>query len=349
MIVFIIFCIIWAFIVGITGIIAIIKDTSRAKEYVERVQALVSIPLAIVPLIFINNIYKDNGIIIFILLIVFGFVLTRIGINIYNKLKVNISKDKGIYIRDIDVKYSPAVLSFLQNQKIEKDKDITATILDLCAKKYLNIKRDEENRYSLEIGTNHNIEELPIDEKYLYDRIIKKEELKFNKWREIVLKEFNEYKFLRKSKIKLSSIFLYLYISIMTLLTILVLSQPNFEFESQNINFIYVFILFFANMELVCIEPIMKIIIEKLQVGEYISGIYTIAGAKEMTRWDKYKSFLQNYTLIKDNKIDSVIVLEKHMAYATVLNINKDYTKSIINELNINYGLDISFIKEIIK
>lgn len=65
MIVFIIFCIIWAFIVGITGIIAIIKDTSRAKEYVERVQALVSIPLAIVPLIFINNIYKDNGIIIF--------------------------------------------------------------------------------------------------------------------------------------------------------------------------------------------------------------------------------------------------------------------------------------------
>ena len=68
-----------------------------------------------------------------------------------------------------------------------------------------------------------------------------------------------------------------------------------------------------------------------------------------MKRWDKYKKFLQDYTLIKERKIDSVIVLEKHIAYATVLNVNKDYTNAMINDLNVNYNLNLDYIKSIFK
>lgn len=68
-----------------------------------------------------------------------------------------------------------------------------------------------------------------------------------------------------------------------------------------------------------------------------------------MKRWDKYKNFLKDYTLIKDRKIDSVIVLEKHIAYATVLDVNKDYTQSIINDLKLNYNLNLDYIKSIFK
>lgn len=68
-----------------------------------------------------------------------------------------------------------------------------------------------------------------------------------------------------------------------------------------------------------------------------------------MKKWDKYKNFLKDYTLIKNRKIDSVIVLEKHIAYATVLNVNKDYTQSIINDLKVNYNLNLDYIKSIFK
>ena len=61
------------------------------------------------------------------------------------------------------------------------------------------------------------------------------------------------------------------------------------------------------------------------------------------------KKFLQDYTVIKERKIDSVIVLEKHIAYATVLNVNKDYTNAMINDLNVNYNLNLDYIKSIFK
>ena len=137
-----------------------------------------------------------------------------------------------------------------------------------------------------------------------------------------------------------------LYFIIMILLAIINNLNSNINLDS-GVNFMV--LIFFTAMELAFLEPIIRIISEKLRKGEYISGIYTNAGAKEMKRWDKYKNYLQDYTLIKEKKIDSVMVLEKHIAYATVLNVNKDYTNAIINDLNINYNLNLDYIKSIFK
>ena len=107
-------------------------------------------------------------------------------------------------------------------------------------------------------------------------------------------------------------------------------------------------IVFFTLIEIALLEPCLIIISKIIQKDEKnITGIYTSAGVKEMKRWDKYKNFLKDYTLIKNRKIDSVIVLEKHIAYAIVLNVNKDYTKSIINDLKVNYNLNLDYIKSI--
>lgn len=341
----ILFITIWVFVVGTISIIMLFK-TRDIKKYASIATIVIYLPFTLIPLVIANEIYKDIGSIILIAVVILGYIILRLGTEIYNKFKSRISKDKGIYIRDIDVEYSPAILSYLQNQKIEKDKDITACILDLCAKKYLNIKQEREKNYSLEIGTNKNINLLPEDEKYLYDKIVKKEKINYSEWKKIVLEEFNKYKFLKTTKISLYTIFLMLYFIIIISLAIISEINPEIQLD-EGVNFMI--LIFFTAMELAFLEPIIITISKFLREGEYTSGIYTNAGAREMKRWDKYKNFLQDYTLIKEKEIDSVIVLEKHIAYATVLNINKDYTNAMINDLSFNYNLNLYWIKNILK
>lgn len=160
----------------------------------------------------------------------------------------------------------------------------------------------------------------------------------------IVLEEFNKYKFLKTTKISLYTIFLMLYFIIIISLAIISEINPEIQLD-EGVNFMI--LIFFTAMELAFLEPIIITISKFLREGEYTSGIYTNAGAREMKRWDKYKNFLQDYTLIKEKEIDSVIVLEKHIAYATVLNVNKDYTNAMINDLNINYNVNLNYIKSI--
>lgn len=198
----------------------------------------------------------------------------------------------------------------------------------------------------MEIGTNKNINLLPEDEKYLYDKIVKKEKINYSKWKKIVLEEFNKYKFLKTTKISLYTIFLMLYFIIIISLAIISEINPEIQLD-EGVNFMI--LIFFTAMELAFLEPIIITISKFLREGEYTSGIYTNAGAREMKRWDKYKNFLQDYTLIKEKEIDSVIVLEKHIAYATVLDVNKDYTNAMINDLNVNYNLNLDYIKSIFK
>ena len=341
----ILFITIWVFVVGTISIIMLFK-TRDIKKYVSIATIVIYLPFTLIPIVIVNAIYKDIGSIILIAVVILGYIILRLGTEIYNKLKSRISKDKGIYIRDMEVEYSPAILSYLQNQKIEKEKDIMACILDLCAKRYLNIIKEKDDVYSIGIGTNTDIKNLPLDEKYLYDKIVKKQKINFSKWKSIIIEEFNKYKFLKNTKISLYVVFLILYFIIMILLAIINNLNSNINLDS-GVNFMV--LIFFTAMELAFLEPIIRIISEKLRKGEYISGIYTNAGAKEMKRWDKYKNYLQDYTLIKEKKIDSVMVLEKHIAYATVLNVNKDYTNAIINDLNINYNLNLDYIKSIFK
>lgn len=55
--------------------------------------------------------------------------------HIYKKnYMIRKNKINEIYIRDVDAEYSPAVLSYLMNNKIEIKKHLSATLLNLCTK-----------------------------------------------------------------------------------------------------------------------------------------------------------------------------------------------------------------------
>ena len=68
-----------------------------------------------------------------------------------------------------------------------------------------------------------------------------------------------------------------------------------------------------------------------------------------MKQWDKYKKFLEDYTLLKDKPLESVTVLENHLAYATVLNVNTSYTKSFIEQLEVTYKINLDYINNMLE
>ena len=337
---------IYGFLVVIGVIITIVKKGKIEPQKI----LLVTIPLylmfAIIPFLFVKGLF-GNEFMLLITVTIIGYVVIRVGNHIYNKIKVRLSKDEGIYIRDIEVEYSPAVLSYLQNQKIEKKKDLVSCILNLCAKGFLKIEKKEENHYELEPLPNQNRETLKKDEKYLYDRICKKEKINMSTWIRYVREEFKSYHFTKENKIQLSNVFLFLYIAIMIILAIYSQITGNNQISDEMFNVI--FVPFFVAFELVILEPLMRIIVRYLRKGEYLDGTYTTKGAKEMKRWDKYKKFLEDYTLLEDKPLESVMVLEKHLAYATVLNVNTSYTKSFIEQLKVTHKINLDDINNMLE
>ena len=154
------------------------------------------LPFIVGPIWVLNSTYHNNsGILVLILAFLAGYIVIRLGMNIYNKIKVNLSKEEGIYIRDMEVEYSPAVLSYLQNQKIEEKKG--------------------ENQYELIPLKDKNSKKLKKDENYLYETICNKEKIDINKWITFVKEEFESYDFIKESGVNLTVIFLFSYFAIM--------------------------------------------------------------------------------------------------------------------------------------
>lgn len=82
------------------------------------------------------------------------------------KIKKDAFKDFEELNREINVEYSPAILSYLMDQNIEPQKDIIATLLNLYAKKIIKIERIN-NKYIF-ISNKQDKEKLSLEEKYVY-------------------------------------------------------------------------------------------------------------------------------------------------------------------------------------
>ena len=338
--------IIYNFSVAITVLIYKAKAKKVEKKYIRLAIFPVYLTIASIPFFFVT-VFFENGFMILISIIIIGYMVIRIGNTIYNKMKVSLSKNEGIYVRDVEVEYSPAVLSYLQNQRIEKKKDLVACVLNLCAKGFLKIDKKDENHYELKPLLDKNSEILKKDEKYLYDKICKKEKINMSTWIKYIREEFENYEFIRKSKITLGKVFICLASAIMVGGLLYSQITGNSQLNVEMIALIFVPI--FVAIEIAIIEPFMRLIIHYLRKGEYLDGTYTIKGAKEMKRWDKYKKFLEDYTLLEYKPLESVMVLEKHLAYATVLNVNTSYTKSFIEQLEVTHKINLDDINDMLE
>lgn len=118
---FIIFLTIYMIIAGICAIYLIIKKGITYKETIKLVTIPISLSVVVIVMWLFSAFFNNKSTSVFVLFVsIFGgYIFLRLGIEILNKIRVNFSKVDAVYIRDVDVEYSPAVLSYLQNQKLE--------------------------------------------------------------------------------------------------------------------------------------------------------------------------------------------------------------------------------------
>lgn len=99
--------------------------------------------------------------------------------------KANIAENKG-YIRDIEIKYSPAIISLILDLQLSYFKDYTAMILYLCYRKYLDTYKDN-NEIKFKI-IEENIQDLNSHEQYVY-RCIQASGFNEIKFKELVIED----------------------------------------------------------------------------------------------------------------------------------------------------------------
>lgn len=130
--------------------------------------------------------------VLFILIYLLCFTISGIIGNILGTLKGKryINKEDKIikktnpyiYYRELPNNYGIGVTSLLFDSKIENYKDIIAVILDLCAKKYLSLIK-ENDKYYIKVLKNVD-NELLINEKYILNLIISNniKNIDYNQW-----------------------------------------------------------------------------------------------------------------------------------------------------------------------
>lgn len=286
-----------------------------------------------------------------IIIIIIVNIILEIG-NIFINISVfvrNIKfKVKSKYLdlitvdREINIKYSPAVLSYLYNYKLEPKKDILATVLNLYNKKIIDIKKNEDE-YDFIPCENMDLSKLTEDEKYIFYSIVSNQIKDFSPdvWKKIVIDEYNEkfriYKIYKKITVKqmLISIFIITFFVTLFWQNLILEGLMGLPMDDPDVNmfiriclFIFIGILYSipVGMFVVLISerilPSFQLLKKKLNPME----------KEELLKWMKFENFIKKYTLLSERKIEEVVLFEKYIPYAMVLNVNKEYENRDIQD-----------------
>lgn len=125
---------------------------------------------------------------ILIIILIIYFLSRKNYKRAYKKKSKNSSKvttqNKLTYYRELPNYYSPAIVSILCNYQLEAYKDIPAVILNLCTKRYIDIK-EIGGQYEF-VVINNNQENLLSHEKYILNWIINRSTFDREKWKNLV-------------------------------------------------------------------------------------------------------------------------------------------------------------------
>ncbi len=284
--------------------------------------------------------------------ILFVYCIIVVITALKNKNIKESNKIKDIYIRDIDVKYSPAVVSYLMNGKIEQDKDLVAVLLNLCAEKILKIEYDKNSKLNIiDMNNKEKVEVLSKSDLLAYKIFTTKiTTTKINKWKKAVYEEYMEYNFSKKNKSNLASsvVMLYFIFIILSMIAVFVFGKNGTLVLPGRYGEIFtcaLMTIFFAGWEAAIFSSTGAIlrIIDKKENSTF-KDIYTKKGAREYDKWLKFKRFVKDFSNIDKVELESVVIFEKYLAYAIALNVNKEYKEVEFDIIKEKMNFDINSI-----
>ena len=294
--------------------------------------------LAILMFIFpIEEKYSDNtGYILLIiacipvmLVFLFSIIPPKLRVNTYVK-----KTDETIYYREIPYEYTPIIVSFLENLKMEFKKDVVSEILYLCKKGYIDIKKDEKGYIITDNKKTDYKNLLVIDlfvlkfiSKHSKENVIRLSTLLFRlKYSEGELKAC-----LRKDCVEMG-----------LLHTKGLFPNANTLLSHAVIIFLGSFVVTYILAELIPIKVVAitgivsNIMLSSLAIAGYLCILEVVSkkllvlrtslAKTQYSEWIAFADYLKDYGNLKDYSIEHVYVWDDYLTYAEVFNISKIHT-----------------------
>lgn len=247
-------------------------------------------------------------------------------------------KDLDTLNRECDFEYNPSIVGYLINQQVVF-KDLSADILNLYAKRIINIKKSDNSKYIIEQGEKYSEFKGKVNkgDRYILDNFLEnKKNFDYYIWKDLVEEEYYN----------------------------LELSIYNNGMEDKKFFITNILIVFFTTL-------IIKLLGYSLMVGFMVGFLLALGftffyfvrgeskqnknlkltqkGKEEMSKSLKLKRFMEEYTLLDERTVEEIQIYEKYLPFAISLGVNKKYSNTIYNvfdseELN-EILKDIDFVE----
>lgn len=265
---------------------------------------------------------------------VLGLAMIFLVIYVYRRYdKEFIPSYDGKYYRELPAEYTPAEMSYLYYFRKVNDEDVTATLLDLVRKKYLILENTQDINarrpdFILRLNPEMSLESLKLHERHLINWFINhvgdgskvslQEIENYPKKNVATAKKFNEDAriFIDKASIEGRK-------------------HDFFDLDLERIRpklagyvvfpILYIVLSFLVGT-VVGLNTMMFILIGVFITTIYLIYIYSfkrrsVNGNNDYAKWKAFKTFLLEFSQIKDYPIPGVVVWEHYLVYATSLKI----------------------------
>lgn len=204
---------------------------------------------------------------------------------------------------------------------------ISATILDLCLKKYLSFETVEKkkNEIKITLTPDTNVDNLPKDEKIVYEMLEK-----VNADKNFTMKEFEKY---CKNH---SSTILAKYNKIEPNAKDELMSQQSYnaeflkmsqKFSEKGAGFIFLMMISFIFM-LANVIPAIVCAVYCFKIARRYRTL-TQKGVDEKEAWTGLKNFMNDFSMLDKKEVPELVLWEKYLVYATAFGISDKVIKQL--------------------
>ena len=264
----------------------------------------------------------------------FIYIGARVAYRKYNKEKLDkIDFKNNSYYRDIISKYSPAVLSYIDDFKLE-EKDIVATLMSLELKQKLTIKD------GIKI-INDNEENLDKNEKYIFKKLKSNilKNINMLEFEEKVKKDCLDYNLLEENKDIKKNIIkkLIFYVFVYILIVVSFSNFPDFfnSIPNKTIAMLLlpvILILFF----IMIIFPFATIIYlgKYYRLNKQNPYIRNKQARNINKKLEGLRKYVKDFSQLSESQYNEIVLWEDYLIYSVILGQNSKIVKEIMKKIS---------------
>ena len=262
------------------------------------------------------------------------YIGVRVAYKKYNKEKLDkIDLKNNSYYRDIISKYSPAVLSYIDDFKLE-EKDIVATLMSLELKQKLTIKD------GIKI-INDNEENLDKNEKYIFKKLKSNilKNINMLEFEEKVKKDCLDYNLLEENKDIKKNIIkkLIFYVFVYILIVVSFSNFPDFfnSIPNKTIAMLLlpvILILFF----IMIIFPFATIIYlgKYYRLNKQNPYICNKQARNINKKLEGLRKYVKDFSQLSESQYNEIVLWEDYLIYSVILGQNSKIVKEIMKKIS---------------